>query len=110
MKRDPRPDAQVADIGIDQAALGPIMAAPPNRMPEDYWSIVGRQFRKNKVAVIGLLIVICFFLIALTADFIANDKPLVMKYQGQVYFPVLKGYAVRLHLSQWQREFQNISY
>jgi peptide/nickel transport system permease protein len=77
---------------------------------ETYWSIVARQYRKNKVAVFGLIIVVGLFALALTADFIANDKPLVMRYKGQIYFPVAKDYSVRLGISQWQPQFQNISY
>ncbi|MBI4475313.1 MAG: ABC transporter permease [Acidobacteria bacterium] len=78
--------------------------------PEDYWSIVARQFRKNKVALIGLFIVLTLFAVALSADFIANDKPLVFRYEGELYFPVLKSYAVWVGLSQWQPQFQNISF
>src|SRR5436190_5537393 len=83
---------------------------PAERPPENYWTIVSRQFRKNRVAVFGLIIVLVLFFVALGADFIANDKPLVMKYRSGLYFPVLKEYAVWLHLSQWPREFQNISF
>src|SRR5262249_44584297 len=80
------------------------------RRPEDYWSVVGRQFKKNRIAVIGLIIVLALFALALSADFIANDKPLVISYKGATYFPILKDYAVWLHLSRWQPEFLNISY
>src|SRR5438309_11386605 len=68
------------------------------------------RFRKNKVAVLGLVLVVGLFVVAVVADFIANDKPLIMKFQGQIYSPVLKDYAVWLHISHSQREFQNISY
>jgi microcin C transport system permease protein len=71
---------------------------PPKRLPDSYWDIVARQFRKNKVAVVGLVVVIGLFGVALGADFIANDKPLVMRYQEGVYFPVLKDYSVWVHL------------
>ena len=81
-----------------------------DQQPEDYWSIVARQFRKNRVAVAGLIIVLLLFALALTADFIASDKPLIIRYQGQFYSPVLKDYAVWLGLSQWQPQFQNISF
>ena len=47
-----------------------------NRPPENYWSIVLRQFRKNRLSVAGLIIVFGLFLVAILADFIANDKPL----------------------------------
>ena len=80
------------------------------RRPDGYWHIVARQFRKNHVAVAGLVIVLGMFAIAACADFIANDKPLVMSYQGQVYFPAPKDYAVWLGVSQWQPQFQNISF
>jgi peptide/nickel transport system permease protein len=83
---------------------------PAERLGKSYRAIVSAQFRKNTVAVCGLIVVLTLFLIALTADFIANDKPLLMKYNGRLYSPVLKEYAVWLHLSQWQPEFQNISF
>jgi peptide/nickel transport system permease protein len=75
-----------------------------------YWSLVARQFRKNRIAVVGLVIVLILFAIAITADFIASDKPLVMRYKGQTYFPVVKDYAVWTGVSRWQPEFLNISY
>ncbi|HYR41520.1 MAG TPA: ABC transporter permease [Terriglobia bacterium] len=111
MKREPQPDEQIVDVSaLEPPALGPILATAPTDLPRDYWSIVGRQFRRNRIAVAGLAVVAGFFAIALLADFVANDKPLVMIYQGRIYFPVIKDYAVWLHLSRWQREFQNISY
>lgn len=78
--------------------------------PETYWGIVRKRFCKNKVAVAAVVVVAFLFFIALAADLIANDKPLVMSYRGQIYLPILKDYAVWLGLSQWQPEFQNISY
>src|SRR5262249_41859013 len=83
---------------------------PPEASRKSYRAIVTRQFRKNRVAVLGLVVVLVLFIVALAADFIANDKPLLMKYRGSLYSPVLKEYAVWLHLSQWPREFQNISF
>jgi peptide/nickel transport system permease protein len=78
--------------------------------PEGYWRALSRQFRRNRIAVAGLLIIILLFAVAAAADFIANDKPLVMKYEGTVYFPVLKDYAVWLGISQWPSRFQNIQF
>ena len=77
---------------------------------ETYWGIVRRRFFKNKVAVAALLIVAFLFFIALVADFLANDKPLIMSYQGRIYLPILKDYAVSLGFSQRQSEFQYASY
>src|SRR5690349_524544 len=81
-----------------------------NNSPEDYWSIVLRQFRRNRLSVAGLVVVCALFALALLADFIANDKPLLMKYHGVLYSPALKDYAVWLKISRWPREFQNISF
>src|SRR5262245_44037088 len=80
------------------------------RPPEGYWHILALQFRKNRIAMAGLGVIFALFAVALGADFIANDKPLVMKYQGQVYFPVLKDYAVRLGIARWESQFQNVSF
>jgi peptide/nickel transport system permease protein len=69
-----------------------------------------RQFRKDTVAVVGLIVILVFFAVAISADFIANDKPLVLRYEGKILFPVLKEYSVRLKLSQWDAAFQNIDF
>lgn len=77
---------------------------------ESYWSIVKKQFKKNKIAVWSLRVVYLFVFIALLADFLANEKPIACKYKGEVYFPVLKEYAVDLGISDWQQEFLNVSW
>jgi peptide/nickel transport system permease protein len=80
------------------------------KRPETYWNIVVRQFRRNRIAVLGLWLVVALFVVALGADFIASDKPLLMRYQGNLYSPAIRNYAVALGLSQWQSEFTNISF
>jgi peptide/nickel transport system permease protein len=77
---------------------------------ESYWSIVKKQFKKNKIAVWSLRIVYLFVFIALLSDFIANEKPIVAKYNGEVYFPILKEYAVDMGLTNWDKEFVNASW
>lgn len=77
---------------------------------ESYWSIVKKQFKKNKIAVWSLRIVYIFVIVAALADFLANEKPIVAKYNGEVYFPILKEYAVDMGLSNWNKEFINVSW
>jgi peptide/nickel transport system permease protein len=77
---------------------------------QSYWSNVRKQFRKNKIAVWSLRVVYIIVFLAIFADFIANEKPIACKYQGNTYFPVLKEYVVNLGLSEWQPEFQNVSW
>lgn len=72
--------------------------------------VVWRQFRKNRLANAALVAVLVLFMVAASADFIASDTPLAMKYEGRLYFPVLKEYAVWLGLSHWERQFQNIRF
>jgi peptide/nickel transport system permease protein len=77
---------------------------------EGYWRAVSRQFRKNRIAVAGMVVVLFLFVVAALADFIANDKPLVMRYRDGIYFPVLKDYAAWAGISRWNAPFQNISF
>lgn len=86
--------------------MSDVQRPEPPVPPETYWGTVSRQFRKNKVAVAGLIVVFALFAVAVFADFLANDKPLVMKYQGQIHYAVLKDYAVWLRISQWEPQFQ----
>jgi peptide/nickel transport system permease protein len=62
------------------------------------------------VAICGLVVVLIFFSVAALADLLASDKPLVMRYQNRIYFPVFKDYLVRLGFSNWPPQFQNISF
>ncbi|MFC2093686.1 ABC transporter permease [Bacteroidota bacterium] len=72
-----------------------------DRPGESYASLVKKQFKKNKLAVFSVYIVIFFIIIALFADFLAYDKPLYVEYEGTTYFPVVKDYLVGLGLSRW---------
>ncbi len=50
-------------------------------------------FKKNKRASVSLLIFTVLFVLSLLAELIANDKPLVVKYNGEWYFPFLFNYT-----------------
>jgi microcin C transport system permease protein len=50
------------------------------------------QFRANKRGFWSLWIFLALFLVALFADFIANDKPLLIGYKGSLYAPVVTNY------------------
>lgn len=77
---------------------------------ESFRGTVTKQFRKNKLAVISFRFINFLFIIALLADILANEKPLVCSYKGRVYFPVFKSYAVDIGITDWQSDFQNISW
>ncbi len=51
-----------------------------------------QYFKANKRGYISLLIFSVLFIVTLFAEFIANDKPLLIKYDDQYYMPVFKMY------------------
>lgn len=54
-----------------------------------YWSEVWRQFRRRRLSMIALIYVLCLSIIGLCAPMIVGTKPIVCRYQGQIYFPCL---------------------
>lgn len=51
-----------------------------------------RKFKKIRRSVIASWIFIFLVLLSVTAEFWANSKPILMKYDGSIYFPVVKTY------------------
>jgi peptide/nickel transport system permease protein len=56
------------------------------------------RLRKNKTAVSALVFIGFLFLVALFADFLANDRPIVAKIDSKVSFPVFQSYQEMLGL------------
>ncbi|SUV41088.1 oligopeptide ABC transporter [Acinetobacter haemolyticus] len=50
------------------------------------------RFKKNKLGFQCFILFTIVFILSLAAEFIANDKPLLVKYQDSFYFPVFKDY------------------
>jgi peptide/nickel transport system permease protein len=50
------------------------------------------------------------FLVALFADFLANNKPYYLSYRDQAYFPIFRSYLVRAGLGQWPKELLNVDF
>ena len=50
------------------------------------------KFRSNRRGYYSLLIFTALFIISLGAALLSNDKPLIVRYQGSFYYPVLKTY------------------
>ena len=51
-----------------------------------------RKFKANKRGYYAFILFCLILAFVSAADFIANDKPLVVRYDGQWYFPILKEY------------------
>ncbi|HEX5678553.1 MAG TPA: ABC transporter permease [Alcanivorax sp.] len=56
------------------------------------WQRQWRAFRRNRRGFWSLCLFLVLFIGSLGAEFIANDKPLIVQYQGDLYFPVFKTY------------------
>ena len=50
------------------------------------------KFRKNKLGFGCFLLFIAIFLVSLCAEMIANDKPVLVKYDQHYYFPIVSEY------------------
>ena len=74
------------------------------------WSDVWRRFQRNPIALGGLYVVCFLVLVALGADFIANDKPYYLRYRGTNYFPILRGYLVDAGFGRWPAELLNVDF
>jgi microcin C transport system permease protein len=51
-----------------------------------------KRFQSIRRAWFALIILCCLYFLSLFSEQIANDKPLVLKYQGRLYFPTLAFY------------------
>ena len=51
-----------------------------------------RNFRRNRRAFWSLMIFSVLFLICLPAEFIANEKPVLVKYRGEFFMPIFNFY------------------
>lgn len=80
------------------------------RKSQGYWTMVRKQFKRNKLAVFSLRIVYFLVILALLADVLANEKPLVCKYHNHVYFPVFRSYTVNMGMDDWPVELQNVEW
>jgi microcin C transport system permease protein len=62
------------------------------------------NFKKNRRGFFSLWIFLALFFITLFAEFIANDKPLMLEYDGHYYFPVFITYPETAFGGEFQTE------
>ncbi|MAM34095.1 MAG: ABC transporter permease [Micavibrio sp.] len=60
------------------------------------------QFKANKRGLWSFWVFMVLFLLCLGAEFVANDKPLLVSYDNSLYFPVFKTYPE----TTWGGDFQ----
>ena len=63
-----------------------------------------RNFRANRRGFWSLIIFLVIFVVTMLSEVIANDRPLVVSYEGSLYFPVLKAYPETTFGGQFETE------
>src|SRR5688572_12060963 len=51
-----------------------------------------RRFRRNKLGFYSLLLFALLFVLSLCAELISNEKPYIVRYNGDYYFPMINTY------------------
>ena len=74
------------------------------------WPDVWKRFKHNPIALAGFYVVCILAFMAVFADFIANDKPYYLEYQGKFYFPIVRSYLVGAKLERWPAELLNVDF
>lgn len=52
-----------------------------------------RRFRRNRLGFYSLVVFVAMVVLSLFAEVLSTDKPLVVRYEGRTYFPVIKDYS-----------------
>ncbi len=54
------------------------------------------RFKNSRMGYVSLWIFMALFGLSMCAELIANDKPLIVRYQGKFYFPIVKSQPERV--------------
>jgi microcin C transport system permease protein len=52
-----------------------------------------QRFKRNRLGYYSLVIFCVLVLLSLAAELVSNDRPLVLRYKGQLYFPLVHDYS-----------------
>ncbi|MFZ9374279.1 MAG: ABC transporter permease [Burkholderiaceae bacterium] len=75
-------DAAASSLGAAAPASVPVSLSPARRA----WL----RFKRNRLGFWSLVVFSVLFALSLAAELISNDKPLVARYQGQWYAPIVQ--------------------
>lgn len=63
-----------------------------------------QKFKSNRRGFISLWIFLALFVASLFAEWIANDKPVLIVYKHQLYFPIIKSYSETVFGGEFETE------
>ena len=64
-------------------------AVRPSRSPS---ARAWQRFRRNRLGFVSLVLFVSLVVLSLFAEVLSNDKPLVVRYEGAFYFPLVQDY------------------
>ena len=67
-----------------------VATPPPAPRGESPGRRAWRRFRSNRLGYVSLLVFLTLFGLSLIAEVLSNDKPLLVRYQGEWYVPVVQ--------------------
>src|SRR5687767_3202072 len=68
----------------------PDRAATPAALHQSPARRAWRRFRSNRLGYWSLITLAVLFSLSMAAELLSNDKPLVVRYHGQWFFPVFQ--------------------
>ena len=77
---------------VPKTSLAPADAPPPKGLLSPINQRRWENFKANRRGYWSLWIFLALFLVSLASDFIANDRPLLVSYKGELLAPVLVDY------------------
>ncbi len=60
-----------------------------SRPARSYWSVAWRRFRAHRLGMVGLGVVTALFLVALLSPVLANEQPILCRFDGGFYYPAV---------------------
>ncbi|MEM9902011.1 MAG: ABC transporter permease [Pseudomonadota bacterium] len=91
------PDTSLPDFAPETETERPAVVIPPRK--KGFFSLSPlnqrrwRNFKRNRRAYWSFIIFSIIFTITLFAEFIANDKPILVQYRGEIFFPIQNFYS-----------------
>jgi microcin C transport system permease protein len=93
---DTKLDDTLQRAGYETIEPEPGQTEPPPRRTRFTLSPINRRrlknFRKNRRGAWSLVVFLVLFVLSLFAEFIANDRPIIVSYKGEILVPALTDY------------------
>ncbi len=111
MSTTPQPSTSLRLPASRRAASSPPPPSPPTCFLGRRVTPLTRRrvenFRTNRRGFWSLWIFLVLFAVSLFAEFVANDRPILIRYDGGFYLPILHNYS-GAHLRRFPRQHRRL--